>query len=294
MNGLKKKSLRSVEFPNAGLPSLWRHKSNSLAGTWRRDCELPIQATIAMGKLLHIPCGNGSFISTPDNLQSGDRKCKVQASVYPHGQQRYAQFYLHWGRGSKLPVYSKLLRIVFSQTRNQWCRLISTCPVSSLVYSLRWDWSPFMVILWWWHSQLPVLWWSLLCSIIVGKFSLGGLVKCCFTDRLELFLTPTVPNDYAVYKCFTQLFQLNRDIYPHLVICVCVFFKFYPYSLKIVQKSQQKYTYYFHLCWTTKPGCNSRHSTVRFNRLYSTRWRIQIQDLFRFFNNDSYASVSPS
>ena len=72
----------------------------------------------------------------------------------------------------------------------------------------------------------------------MGKFSLGGLVKCCFTDKLELFLTPTVPNDYTVNKCFTQLFQLNRDIYLHLVICV-FFLKFYPYSLKIVQKSQQ-------------------------------------------------------
>ena len=60
----------------------------------------------------------------------------------------------------------------------------------------------------------------------MGKFSLGRLVKCCFTDRLELFLTQTVPNDYTVYKCFTQLFQLDRDIYPHLVICV--FFKVLP------------------------------------------------------------------
>lgn len=71
----------------------------------------------------------------------------------------------------------------------------------------------------------------------MAKVSLGGTVKCCSTDRFELFLTPTVPNDYAVYKCFAQLFNLDRDIYPHLIICVCFFFKFYAYSLKIVQKS---------------------------------------------------------
>ena len=53
----------------------------------------------------------------------------------------------------------------------------------------------------------------------MGKFSLGGTLKCCSTDRLELYLTSTVPNDYAVYKCFDQLFYLDRDIYPHLIIC---------------------------------------------------------------------------
>ena len=79
----------------------------------------------------------------------------------------------------------------------------------------------------------------------MGKFSLGGMVKCCSTDRLELFLTPTVANDYSVYKCFAQL---DRDIYPHLIICAYVCGFFFEVLCSFVENCSEKLTeVYFHL-----------------------------------------------
>ena len=92
---------------------------------------------------------------------------------------------------------------------------------------------------------------------------------------------------------FYQLFQLNRDIYSHLVICV-FFLKFYPYSLKIVQKSQQS----IHI---TSIFVEQLSQVVTHDlALYGLAVYIQLGGKFKlkifsyFFDNYSYGSVSSS
>ena len=150
MNGLKKKSLRSVEFPNVYLRCNGRKvKQWKDGGGGTVNCQYKPPDKLEMFYI--YPVEIAPSLLQPQTtymykvvIESAESR-QVFIRLNGHGM---SQPMGPRDGSSKLPVYEKLMGNVFSQKRNQWQLLLSKRPVSSMLYSLRWDWSQFMVTAW--------------------------------------------------------------------------------------------------------------------------------------------------